>query len=90
MKAIVCLLILLFSRTAHAETMYDSYRLWDDLYEIKVTVNEVSTSHGLRDLVRYSVYKNKRFLHPLEQDGGRFFTCKFSSHGAELPEILPI
>lgn len=47
----------------------------EDTYSLKVASKEVTTSMGLEQLISYSVYENKKFIHSSSY-GGRFFSCR--------------
>lgn len=47
----------------------------EDSYSLKVVTKEVTTSMGLEQLISYSVYENKKFIHS-NSYGGRFFSCR--------------
>lgn len=75
MKYILGFSLVLFSCFSLAKKNINTFTISEDTYSLKVASKEVTTSKGLEQLISYSVYENKKFIHSSSY-GGRFFSCR--------------
>lgn len=75
MKHLLNFSLFLFSCFSFAKENINTFVINEDSYSLKVVTKEVTTSMGLEQLISYSVYENKKFIHS-NSYGGRFFSCR--------------
>lgn len=96
MRSIICILPLFCSALAIGNDYESSYTIENTSFTIKLKIQEITTYYGQEKLVNYSVYKNGKFIHPKNYEGGRFIShskkqCKLylvGKHGKEFGWLI--
>jgi|GEM_PF-6800817 len=82
MKIIVkVMLILLVPSIAMTQVkpikIESEFKLEKNEYKIKARVNDAANYIGNGQIIYYSIYKNKKFVHPRDWDGGNITGCRY-------------